>query len=356
MVSALLAFAWHLTQVPLAPGPAEVRPAGERSSNAAPAALRLRAVGDVMLGTTVPEGYLPPDDGAHLLEAVAPLLQDAELTFANLEGPLCDHGETSKCRKGGSCYAFRSPTRYGAYLKAAGIDLGSTANNHAGDFGDVCRRETEATLDALGITWSGAKGSIGVTATAAGVKVALVGFHTSASVNDVNALPEAKALVAKAKALGALVVVSFHGGAEGLGMDRVPRGPEKYLGENRGDLRAFAHGVIDAGADLVLGHGPHVLRGLELYQGHLIAYSLGNFATYGRFTLSGALGVGMVLEVELDARGQFLRGKVLPTQQEGKGVPAVDPSGRAIATVQRLSQLDFPLSAPKIDAEGRITP
>jgi hypothetical protein len=103
---------------------------------AQPAALRLRAAGDVMLGTTVPEGKLAPDDGAHLLTAVAPLLQDADLTFVNLEGPLCDSGTSSKCRKGSNCFAFRSKTAYGQYLEEAGVDLASTANNHAGDFGE----------------------------------------------------------------------------------------------------------------------------------------------------------------------------------------------------------------------------
>ena len=84
--------------------------------------LRLRAVGDVMLGTTVPEGHLPPDDGATLLAAVSPLLQDADLTFANLEGPLCGSGISTKCKKSGNCFAFRTPTTYGKYLQAAGLD------------------------------------------------------------------------------------------------------------------------------------------------------------------------------------------------------------------------------------------
>ncbi|MCU0702235.1 MAG: CapA family protein, partial [Myxococcaceae bacterium] len=246
--------------------------------------LRLRAVGDVMLGTSVPEGYLPPDDGATLLGGVGDWLADADLTFANLEGPLCDSGSSAKCRKGGNCYAFRSPTRYAKHLKAAGIDLGSTANNHSGDFGEACRRETEKALDGEGIVWSGPPGSIG-TVTAKGKKVALVAFHTSGATNDVNDLAAAKKLVAQAASTHDLVIVSFHGGAEGIDANRVKDGAERYLGENRGDLKAFARGVIDAGADVVIGHGPHVLRGMEVYQGRLIAYSLGNFATYGRFSL-----------------------------------------------------------------------
>jgi poly-gamma-glutamate capsule biosynthesis protein CapA/YwtB (metallophosphatase superfamily) len=276
-------------------------------------AVRFKAVGDVMLGTTVPEGHLPADGGVDLLAAVAPLLRDADLTFMNLEGPLCDSGTSTKCKKEGSCYAFRTPTSYGRFLAEAGLDLASTANNHSGDFGEACRRETEKTLDALNVTWSGPPGSIGVREVN-GVKVALVAFHTSAACNDVNDIDAAVALVKTAQAKADLVVVSFHGGAEGTKATRVVTGSERFLGENRGDLRRFTHAVVDAGADLVLGHGPHVLRGAEIYQGRLIAYSLGNFATYGRFDLSGPLAVSVVLEVELAADGRFVSGRLHGTK------------------------------------------
>jgi len=338
-----------LTVLVLAQLQAPSSPAGEREN-----LLRLRAVGDVMLGTTVPEGKLPPDDGAHLLDAVIPLLKDADLTFANLEGPLCDSGSSTKCRKGGNCFAFRTPTAYAKYLVAAGIDLGSTANNHSGDFGEGCRRETEKALDANGITWSGPPGSIG-RVTAKGRRVALVAFHTSASCNDVNDLPAAKKLVQRAREDADVVIVSFHGGAEGTNATRVKDGPERYLGENRGDLKAFTHGVIDAGADLVIGHGPHVLRGMELYKGHLIAYSLGNFATYGRFDLSGPLGVSAVLEVTLDGQGLFAGGQLFATKQEGKGVPVPDASGRGIAMVKDLTAKDFPKTGVVVGDDGKLT-
>lgn len=342
----MLAFALSLCLA--APPPAAAAP-----DDGAPV-LRLRAVGDMMLGTSVPEGHLPPDDGRHLLDDVAPLLQDADVTFANFEGPLCDSGSSSKCKKGGNCYAFRTPTSYGAYFQAAGIDLASTANNHAGDFGEACRRETEKTLDALHIAWSGPVGTLG-TATVRGKKLALVAFHTSGSTNDVNDLAAAKALVAKAKESADLVVVSFHGGAEGLDRAHVVDGAESYLGENRGDLKTFTHGVIDAGAALVLGHGPHVLRALEVYQGHFIAYSLGNFATYGRFSLGGALGVSVVLEVELDAAGRFVRGKLLPTRQEGQGVPKRDEAGKGVATVRELTKKDFPKTGVVVAEDGTLS-
>lgn len=317
--------------------------------------LRIRAVGDVMLGSSFPEGYLPPEDGAHLLDDVRELLRDADLTFVNLEGPLCDGGETKKCGRSKNCYAFRSPTRYGKYLQEAGVDLASTANNHSGDFGEECRRETEATLDALGIRWSGPPGSI-ASIERNGLRIALVAFHTSAACNDVNDHARAAELVRSADREHDLVIVSFHGGAEGSSASHVPNGREEFHGENRGDLRAFTHAVIDAGADLVLGHGPHVVRGMELYKQRLIAYSMGNFATYGRFNLRGSLGVGMVLEVELRRDGTFARGRILATRQEEKGIPRNDPEGRAIEEVRRLTAEDFPKNGLNIGADGAFSP
>lgn len=318
--------------------------------------LRLRAVGDIMMGTTVPEGYLPPDDGARLLDGVSAAMADADLTFANMEGPLCDNGSTTKCgRSKNPCFAFRTPTAYGKYLEAAGVDLASTANNHAGDFGEVCRRETEKTLEAHKIAWSGPPGTVAKT-TFKDKKVALIAFHTSGSCNDVNDLPAAKKLVAQVKAENDLVLVSFHGGAEGPKATRVVTGVERYIGENRGDLKAFTHAVIDAGADLVIGHGPHVLRGMEIYKERLIAYSLGNFATYGRFNLAGPQAIAVILEASLDASGRFVGGKLIATKQEGKGVPVLDPEGKGIKLVRELSALDFPKSAPEIADGGGISP
>lgn len=318
------------------------------------ASIRIRAVGDVMLGTDFPAGFLPPEDGARMLVQVQDWLRDADVTFVNLEGPLCDDPRPSdKCRRGGNCYAFRTPSRYVRHLVEAGVDLASTANNHSGDFGDVCRRETEAALDGAGIRWSGPPGSL-ATLEANGLRIALLAFHTSAATNDVNDHRTAEILVRSAASSHDLVLVSFHGGAEGARALNVPRGEERFYGENRGDLRKFTHLVVDAGADLVIGHGPHVLRAMEIYRDRLIAYSLGNFATYGRFNLSGATGVGAVLEAVLDGEGRFVSGRILPTRQVGEGVPEKDPSGAALKYVRMLSADDFPETGIAVDADGNI--
>ncbi len=335
---------------------AQAAPASFQSKAPDGATLRLRAVGDVMLGTDFPAGNLPPDDGATILDAVADLLMDADLTFANLEGPVCDGGETHKCdpnKPPGSCYAFRSPARYGAYLKQVGVDVVSTANNHSGDFGDFCRAQTETNLDALGILHSGRPGDV-ARLEVNGLQLALIAFHTSAATHDVRDIPTAAALVQGLAAESDLVIVSFHGGAEGSRALHVPHGQETFYNENRGRLRDFSHAVVDAGADLVLGHGPHVLRGMEVYRQRLIAYSLGNFATYGRFNLSGNLGIGAVLEVRVDREGRFLSGTVMPTRQEGEGVPVPDPEARAVDLLRQLSLDDFPDTAVRVAQDGSL--
>ncbi len=320
-------------------------------------AIRLRAVGDMMIGTLFPEGALAPDDAAGTFDAVRATLQDADITFGNLEGPLCDNPAPSeKCRpdaKPGSCYAFRSPTRYGPLYKAAGFDVMSTANNHAGDFGDACRIETEQTLDKEGIVWSGRPGTVAEW-TVKGKKIGMVGFHTNMACNYLNDHEAAVALVKTVAARVDIVIVSFHGGAEGSGAQHVPDDKEVFYGEDRGDLRIFTHLVVDAGADLVLGHGPHVLRGMEIYENRLIAYSMGNFATYGRFTLSGAQGVGEILEVGLGEDGRFVGGKIIGTKQEGQGRPVLDPTNQAADLVRALTVTDFVDWGVRVAQDGTL--
>lgn len=339
--------------------PGEVVPAvAEAEAQVGPpadATVRLRAVGDVMLGSDFPkpEEGLPPEDGAQSLAQVKDALADADLTFINLEGPLCDSGSTNKCGKGRNCYAFRTPTSYVRWLTEAGVDLASTANNHSGDFGEECRRETEKTLDAAQIRWSGAPGSIASTVSN-GLKVGMVAFHTSASCNHLNDHAAAVALVQQAKAAHDLVVVSFHGGAEGAKYQNVPDAQETFFGENRGHLRVVTRLLIDAGADVVIGHGPHVVRGIEFYKGKLIAYSLGNFATYGSFNLRGPNGLGAILEVTLGVGGTFVGGRLLPTRQEGKGIPVPDPTGAALERFRSLTAEDFPQTGAIIGEDGTL--
>lgn len=320
----------------------------------------ITAVGDIMLGSTFPnETRMPPNDGADLLKEVTPILSAADVAFGNLEGPMLEGGVSAKCPpKSTRCFAFRVPTRYGKHLKAAGFDVMSVANNHAGDFGDYGRQSTRQVLDGLGIKHAGsdrAQFAMGIVE-AKGKKIAFIGFaHNSISPN-VNELDIARQLVEQAVKKADLVVVSFHGGAEGTNAQHVPNNTEIFFGEARGNLRLFARTVIDAGADLVLGHGPHVMRGMEIYKDRLISYSLGNFATYGWFQLAGETALSEILEIKIAPDGKFLSGKIYPVKQEGRGGPLLDLAKTAIPLIRNLSTADFPSSAPKIADDGTFKP
>ena len=321
--------------------------------------ITIAAVGDIMLGSTsINDSFLPPNDGADILKEVTPILSRADITFGNLEGPMLEGGTTTKCSPNSTrCFAFRVPTRYGKLLKNAGFDVMSVANNHAGDFGDYGRSSTRKTLDDLGIKYAGSDKERFSTAylEVKGKRVAFVGFAHNDIVPNVNDLETARRLVTEAKKRADIVVVSFHGGAEGTDQQHVPNRTEIFAGEARGNLPLFAHTVIDAGASLVLGHGPHVMRGLEIYKGHLICYSLGNFATYGMFTLRAETALTEILEITIDADGKFVSGKLVPGKQEGKGGPKLDPSNAAIRVVRNLSVADFGPNAPKIADNGTVT-
>jgi poly-gamma-glutamate capsule biosynthesis protein CapA/YwtB (metallophosphatase superfamily) len=305
---------------------------------------------------------MPPNDGADLLKDVTPRLSAADIAFGNMEGPIVDGGISEKCGtpKPGQpvrCFAFRMPTRYAKHLKAAGFDVMSVANNHASDFGETGRASTRRTLDELGIKHAGSDRERFSTTylETKGRTVAFVGFSHNAVQPNVNDLDTARRLVQEADKKADIVVVSFHGGAEGTGAQNVPRRTELFFGEQRGNLPLFARAVVDAGADLVLGHGPHVLRGMEVYKDRLIAYSLGNFATYGWFRLEAETALTVVLETRLAPDGRFLGGKLHSARQEGRGIPVLDPTGTAAKKVRSLSQTDFGPTAPAISDDGTIT-
>jgi hypothetical protein len=316
------------------------------------------AVGDVMLGTTFPDASgsdLPPNDGAGLLDEVTPILKRGDVVFGNLEGPLVEGGDSAKChgKKEGTCYAFRVPTRYGAYLKSAGFTVMGLANNHAMDFGAEGRASSRHVLDEEGIAHSGEVGDV-AHLTVKGRKIDVIAFATYPGAYNLLDLDDALEAVQQARQEADLVIVSFHGGAEGSTHQHVASGDEKFLGEDRGDLRKFAHAAVDAGAQLVLGSGPHVVRAMEVYHGKLIAYSLGNFATYGPFNLNGENGISMVLEAHLLPDGDFLRGQIYPVKQEKPGGPKLDPELRIVPILRALSHTDFPATGVVAGPRGEL--
>ncbi len=320
--------------------------------------ITIAAVGDIMMGSDYPEAKLPPRDGEGIFDAVKQAFTGQDIVFGNLEGPLLDGGRSTKCEKLSLCYAFRTPTRYVRYLREAGFTTVGVANNHASDFGDEGRESTLRTLASAGIQAAG--GQAVARFTIKGRKVALAGFSFSTpsqysfSLLDI---PEAVLIVRDLKKENDLVIVSFHGGAEGRTAQHLPGKAEVFMGEERGDEKRFARAVVDAGADLVIGHGPHVLRALQVYRGKLIAYSLGNFLAYERFNLDGPNGRSVVLQARLDAEtGDFLGGSLVPVRLVNEGIPEPDPERKGVELIKSLTRKDVPRSGIVISADGTIAP
>ncbi len=336
----------------------ESRPAESAKPDLRPpvTTISIAAVGDMMLGTDYPENYLPDDDGVSFLRAVTPWLAEADLAVGNLEGVLTDGGEPAKqCSNPDACYLFRSPTRYAQYFADAGFDAISVANNHARDFGEEGRTSSMRSLAAVGIHHSGRAGDF-ASFEAQGLKMAFLAFAVTRNSNLVHDYALAEQTVADFAGNHDVVIISFHAGAEGRNVERIPFAEEEYFGEPRGDVVRFARSMVDAGADFVFGHGPHVMRGMELYKNRLIAYSLGNFATYYGISVEGNRGIAPILVATIDERGNLVSGQIHSTMQVRPGGPVPDPEQRALKIIQRLSIADFKNPGIRFLPDGRIMP
>lgn len=324
---------------------------------AAGATLTFAAVGDTMMGSELKKGAdgLAPDDGKPLFADTRATFRAADIAFLNLEGPLADGLPDGKCAPTSTnCHAFRTPTRYSAALVDAGIDVVSLANNHAMDLGEAGMTSSMAALDAVGIAHAGRYGDVAFLERE-GVKIAVVAAHSGSCCLNVNDLDEVKRAVQLADEQADIVVFSFHGGAEGSAARNVPGKVEIAWGERRGDVKALARAAVDAGADLVLGHGPHVLRAMEVHRGRLIAYSLGNYTGYRQFgTQGGPGGTTVLLEAELAANGVLVSAKLHPLALDGESVPKADPDGLGLQMVRELSLADFPETGVKVNEDGTL--
>lgn len=317
--------------------------------------IQVAGVGDIMLGTDFPENHLPDDDGVGFLAAVTPILSSADISFGNLEGVLMDDGEPIKeCKDPQACYLFRSPSRYAQHLANAGFDVLSLANNHARDFGEPGRDASMAALNNVGIRHSGREGEV-ASWEQAELRIAMIAFSPTRGSWSLLDMERATWAVAGLAARHDIVIISFHGGAEGFdGAQRIGFGMEYAYGEPRGNVVDFAHAVIDAGADLVLGHGPHVPRAMELYNGRLIAYSLGNFATYYGISVQGSNGYAPIVIANLDGYGRFISGQLLSNRQIRPGGPQPDPEEHALNMIRELSRMDFPDNGLVFEPGGSI--
>ena len=356
------------------------------ASATAASSVSIAAVGDLDLGNTP---VLPPDPAGYLSPVRQALA--APIVFGNLEGtltgatsakcpppppkptatststPTPSHTSTPTPSPTGTspkaspstppppvCYAFRTPPSYASILRSAGFTVLNSANNHSHDFGPRGVADTTAVLRAAGIVQTGLPGQIGVV-DEGGTRVAFVGFAPYSTTNDLLDQATADRLIAKAKQDADLVVVYMHTGTAGSAAGHVDGQEEHYLGEDRGNPQVFAHAAIDAGADLVLASGPHVLRGMEYYRGHLVAYSLGDFAGYHNFATTGMLGLSAVLHVTLDRNGHVLAAHFVSLALNPLGRPAVDPSARAAGFVNALSAADFGSAAAIVEPGGNLS-
>ncbi|GAA0815518.1 CapA family protein [Spirilliplanes yamanashiensis] len=342
-------------QTPAGAAPAASSEPSEEAPAAGAKSISLSATGDIIMGSA--PNKLPANGGEGFFDDVAEALK-ADLVMGNLEQPLTGDTGTSKCGTPPrpNCFAFRAPPEYAAHLKDAGFELLNMANNHGKDYGPVGFANTQKALEAQGLAHTGAEGEI-ATVEVEGITVAVVGFASYAGLNLLTDIGAAEEIVKKADEEADLVVVQVHMGAEGADKTRVKPGTETFFGENRGDPMKFSRAVIDAGADLVVGHGPHVLRGMEFYNDRLIAYSLGNFAGGGK-TLSrtGRLGWGGVLKVSLTKDGAFTGGEFLSTRMNSSGVPTRDTDENGRELVNQLSADDFGADGVKIGDDGKIAP
>ena len=303
--------------------------------------LTIAMCGDIMMGTTYPTVRLPQNDGADIFADVKQLFIDADLAAGNLEGVICEGGTCTKNTGKANNYAFRMPESYAALLTDAGFDYMNLANNHTNDFGTYGLVRTRQLLEEQGIAYSGLPDCESTIVERNGVRYGICSFgHNSYTLKHTDTATVTR-IVTALRPQCDILIVSFHGGAEGAKQSHLPDGPELFLGENRGNLRAFAHHCVDLGADIVFGHGPHVTRAVECYKDRLIAYSLGNFCTTFGINLAGVCGYAPVLTARIDRDGRFVDGRIHSfIQTQGTG-PRRDPDDKVAQHMRSLSLTDF---------------
>lgn len=350
--------------------PGRAQRAGAPDGGNATEAVRVCAGGDVTLGTNLdttwtkpmsdwlkrPVPALPRPD--RLLRPLQPLLSDADVVLVNVEGAIGSGPvEKPKCEpEARGCFALRQPPATASALRALsprGQVVGNLANNHSRDAGADGMARTIALLRRAHVRITGVDTLATPVATWNGDTVAFLGFSTSTG-PDPRDLAAVTRHVSRAAARYPLLVVTMHMGAEGRSAQRTRDTMEVYFEERRGNAVAFAHAAADAGAKLVVGHGPHVIRAMEWRNATLIAYSLGNLVTYGPFSLREPLNRGAILCATLDAKrgvvGAFLR----PTKQRAPGRVSSDRSSRSVIIADSLSRLDFPDSGAALMTEAVV--
>lgn len=331
--------------------------------------VRLCAGGDLTLGTTLDTAWvrresrrakrrapLPPDS---LLAPLGALVRDADVLLLNVEGAIGAGPAPPKCTAASTgCFALRQPVHTAAALRElaeSAVVVGNLANNHANDAGAPGLRETVRRLSRAGVLVTGVDSLATAAITASGDTVGVLGFSTSSG-PDLRDTVLVERLVARAAASFPRLVVTMHLGAEGALAQRTRDSTELFMGENRGNPVAFARAAARAGADVVIGHGPHVMRAVEWRSGTLVIYSLGNLLTYGPFSLRPPMDRGAIACVSLGPAGEVMDAVLRSTHQTAPGRVVPDPAGRAAVLVDSLSRLDFPRTGARLIPEAAILP
>lgn len=315
-------------------------------------------VGDVMMGINYPDSAmrLTADDGATLFAQAKPYISAADVAVCNLEGVLLDSAGTPKeVNNAEALHLFRMPERYAALLSDAGFDFISIANNHARDFGYEGLQSTMRALEGEGLSCAGVLGLCeSAVVERRGVKFGFVAIAPNALMVPLKTLSYTLKLVQRLDEECDVVIVSAHAGAEGNDCRHVTRDTETYFGENRGNIYHAAHALIDAGADVIFAHGPHVSRAVELYRNRFIAYSLGNFCTPYGVNILGTGGHAPLAELKVTNKGEFIDGRIVPFVQYDRTGPKKARSNAVIDDIIALSHDDFPESPLKITSDGKI--
>ncbi len=304
-----------------------------------------------MLGNSFVVENIPKDWEARYFAGVRTILKRADVAIGNFEGTLTEHAKTSKNPGSGRQFAFRSPPHYAELLYREGFRILNVANNHAFDFGETGFKDTVSNMKNAGIAVAGLRDEE-ANLTVRGLNIAVLGFAYSSRFNTIQEIQEGAELVRKAKARGAYVIATFHAGAEGSPAIWHKDEDEEFMGENRGNTVAFSRAMIDAGADLVVGHGPHVLRAAECYQGKPIVYSLGNFVGVGGLSAKNFAAVSALLEVAVAQDGTLQNINLVPLRFNEQKLPQVDPQEFGVRLVNHLGKharyagafIEFPLN------------
>jgi poly-gamma-glutamate capsule biosynthesis protein CapA/YwtB (metallophosphatase superfamily) len=308
--------------------------------------------GDIVLGNSFVVEHIPKDWEDSYFAGVRSILKRSDIAIGNFEATLTNHAKTSKVTGSGRQYAFRSPPHYAELLYREGFRVLNIANNHANDFGDTGFKDTSNNLQNAGIAVAGVRDET-ATLTVRGLKIAVLGFTYNSRFNTLHEITEGAERVRAAKSNGAYVIVTFHAGAEGSPAIWHDDEDEEFMGENRGNTVAFSRAMIAAGADLVVGHGPHVLRAAECYQERPILYSLGNFVGVGGLSAKNFAAVSALLEVAVAQDGSLQSINLVPLRFTERKLPQVDPQEYGTRLVNYLGKharypgsfIEFPVNS-----------